>query len=116
MRSELTIGDCRPEVQAFAALMEETLRRHDRKGGWRHLCRSALYTRLQGEVGELQTELIDGRSEDQICRETIDIANYALMLCDIVGGLEVETVEQQEARHERELREMREAALEADHE
>ncbi|HSV28620.1 MAG TPA: hypothetical protein VLL76_03650 [Candidatus Omnitrophota bacterium] len=56
----LTIKDCRPEVQAFAVLMEQQLRRHDAKkgtGGWRDDDPRDLTRHLYSEVNELSQEV-----------------------------------------------------------
>jgi hypothetical protein len=51
----MTFDDCRPEVKAFAVLMEEKLRENDHKGGWTGGACSVQYLlkRLIEEVAEV---------------------------------------------------------------
>lgn len=62
MTRPLTIADCRPEVLAFALLMERKLKARDAKNGgssWkgRPELRSVLFNRLKAELVELQQQL-----------------------------------------------------------
>jgi len=89
--SDVAAGGERVEVAAFAGLMEDRLRRHDeRRGadGWKGETLDFLFDQLQGEVDELQV----ARLPDAIAEEAADVANYAMMLADVAGGLSDRTV------------------------
>ena len=97
-------GYLRPEVLAFAELMEKKLRENDHKGGWENCEPEWLLKRLREEVREL-TDAVDeqlaynmsgARSiEDappvfmSIGDEAADVANFALMVADIFGKLKL---------------------------
>lgn len=51
--TELTIEACRPEVQAFAVLMERKLRANDHKTGWKSCRIDWLFGRVRDEATEL---------------------------------------------------------------
>lgn len=93
---ELTL---RPEVAAFARIMEAKLRENDHKSGWKHDTAFALLDRVEHEVAELRSALFgvhcrvfsgkcDGCREE-VVGEAADVANFAMMVADVVGGLEV---------------------------
>ncbi len=84
----LTITDCRYEVQAYAVTMEEKLRAHDDRPGWKNDDAWDLFTHLEDEVGELQ-ELMTYTDSDKskIRGEAADIGNMAMMVCDVLGHL-----------------------------
>ena len=73
----------RAEVQLFAAAMERELRANDYKGGWTHMTMRRLMTRLRQEVEELENA--DGT--ESVMREAADVANFAMMIADVCGGL-----------------------------
>lgn len=75
----------RPEVLAFARLMEQQLRAIDHKPGWQNDTPKALMQRLDEEVQELDEALIHSR--EQIAKEAADVANFALMIADVSGCL-----------------------------
>jgi hypothetical protein len=108
MADKLTLGDIRPEVQAFALLMEEKLRENDFKGGWqRDNPKGDLFRRLMEEADELRTLLTVARvdihappymamtKDERILtgRECADIANFAMMIADVCGGLPTDLLE-----------------------
>lgn len=78
----------RPEVQRFAELMELRLRANDHKPGWKQDILPALFRRLQQEAAELDGA-IDFGTADEIAREAADVANFAMMIADVCGALEV---------------------------
>lgn len=84
----------RPEVVAFATLMEQQLRANDHKPGWKSDSTFALWSRLLQETIELN-EARTARNPDSalIGREAADVANFAMMVADVMGGLPVETIE-----------------------
>jgi NTP pyrophosphatase (non-canonical NTP hydrolase) len=71
--------------------MEARLRRHDDKrvaDGWKGETLDFLFDRLQAEVDELQVARLPGA----IAEEAADVANYAMMIADVAGGLSDRTV------------------------
>jgi len=75
----------RPEVLAFALLMEDRLQANDHKGGWADCADEYLLRRLQEEVNELHVAMRD-RPLD-VGEEAADVANFAMMLADVSGHL-----------------------------
>lgn len=78
----------RHEVQWFAAHMAAKLKANDHKGGWIHESSSYFVKRLADEWREL-AHVIDlatmhEASPQDIIDECADIANYAMMLADVV--------------------------------
>ena len=65
--------------------MEQTLRRNDWKGGWHHEDTREVLLYLVEEVGELiaACRTQDGAAAQQ---EAVDIANFSMMIFDLVGG------------------------------
>jgi NTP pyrophosphatase (non-canonical NTP hydrolase) len=83
----------RPEVRAFADLMEEKLRANDHKPGWKSDHPEDLLWRLRQETEELAKELAAG-SRTSFCAwtartgsEAVDVANFAMMIADVCGAL-----------------------------
>jgi NTP pyrophosphatase (non-canonical NTP hydrolase) len=76
----------RPEVMKFASLMEKKLQINDYKGGWKGGRRdlSWFFKRMSLEVIELDEALEKGIAED-IALEAADIANFCMMIADIVS-------------------------------
>ena len=88
----------RPEVQAFAEAMERRLRENEHKGGWKRERPAWLFKRLREEEFELWTAWADRRFSldvpvTRIVDEAADVANFALMIADVCGGLEVANAE-----------------------
>ena len=87
----------RPEVEAFAQIMEAVLRTNDHKGGWKLLTPLECMSRLGDEVDELHSEIKEGghpfwteeRQLAKICHEAADVANYAMFTADCAGALEL---------------------------
>lgn len=77
----------RPEVIAFARLMEDQLRANDHKPGWIQNGPFDLWPRLMEEAGELKMALIARDGPDVIAKEAADVANFAMMIADVIGGL-----------------------------
>lgn len=85
------------EVFAFARLMEEKLREHDSedgfgKRGWASDDPLRLFRRLLQENAEMFEALMLWQSrlhQDPMptARECADVANFAMMIADVVGGL-----------------------------
>ena len=86
----------RDQLKRFTDRMEVTLRENDYKGGWSHMTHGQIMTRIYEEIRELneaRKNLPWGTpSVDQINavqKETIDTANFCMMLFDILDRIEV---------------------------
>lgn len=80
----------RPEVQAFARLVETQLRVNDHKGGWSGCSPEWLVAKLAEELGEVARYVVrraDRGHAADVARECADIAAVAMMLADVCGGL-----------------------------
>ena len=73
----------RASVTWFAAEMERQLAENDWKGGWEHCSLWELYQRLLEEAGEL-AGVLSGYSNGSVIDEAADVANYAMMIADIL--------------------------------
>lgn len=78
----------RAVVVLFADAMEAQLAANDHKGGWRGISPAWLLTRLVQELGELRRavtkyELYPGHRA-AVVREAADVANFAMMIADVV--------------------------------
>lgn len=100
----MSTDDVRPEVAAFALLMERKLRENDHKGGWQSESTAYLSRRCGNELKELREALaalhrdrmrgwppIDASKRAKLIatigREAADVANFAMMLADVSGAL-----------------------------
>lgn len=93
--------EIRPQVMAFARLMEAKLRENDHKGGWWHDGTDALLKRLLEETRELAaltetsgawcsappSAALDAVKRAEVGREAADVANFAMMIADVCGAL-----------------------------
>ncbi len=77
----------RPEVAAFAILMETRLRANDHKPGWRKSWPSTLWAALIGNASPLLVGCNNGGDPDAVARHAADVANFAMMMADNAGGL-----------------------------
>jgi len=73
--------NCRPPVQQFAIRMENKLQLNDHKDGWRNEKISYLMEQLQQKVNKLKLEFTYMHTQ-QMVPETINIANFAMMIAD----------------------------------
>lgn len=90
--------ELRPRVAAFAQAMERKLRDNDHKRGWVDDWPTDLMCRLQEEVDELQ-EVVERYENDtypasverkeEVLAEAADVANFAMMVADVCGVLDV---------------------------
>lgn len=78
-------GAVRPQVWAFAVMMEKELRANDHKGGWSEMTADALLDRLEEEVAEL-FDAVSGNTTG-IGSEAADVANFAMMVADVSRAL-----------------------------
>lgn len=103
--SEQDKGFLRPEVLAFAVLMERQLRANDHKPGWKGDHWTALLHRLREETQQLEDRLTHAAYADysdrgarvfhdpaQISAErTAHVANFAMMIADVCGAIPKDT-------------------------
>ena len=95
---DLTLADCRPEVRAFALLMERELRKHDYRPGWKGDDPTGLTYRVLEEAHELRrsmlstggapVHMIGHRHKAEIAADAADVANMAMMVADVLGCLD----------------------------
>lgn len=89
----MTTQRWRPEVQAFADLMEARLRANDHKPGWKGDDPWSLMDRLFQEARKLGSELLPHPGvklavrRARIGAEAADVANFAMMIADVRGAL-----------------------------
>lgn len=91
LRQALTTGGSgwRPEVRAFADLMEAQLRKNDHKPGWKNDRPHSLLKRLYDEAAELGHAMPydDDFEAEVVGLEAADVANFAMMIADVCGAL-----------------------------
>lgn len=86
----LKVTDLRPEVLAFAFLMEETLRKHDRtKGpqGWKFMDKHRLTNIGVYEAKDLHFAVLGGASAATLVTKAGSVGNMAMMVADVMGIL-----------------------------
>ena len=79
----------RQPVMEFARLMEEKLKEHDPargRFGWQESTTAYLMARLVDEIDELRLALSAG-DEHAVVREGVDVANFTMMVADLMGKL-----------------------------
>lgn len=91
----------RDEVRKFAEAMERKLQERDDKGGWKDTDAVWLSLRMFEEGGELIGVIrrwaygglkgVDRKTD--ILDEAVDVANFAMMICDVFRLLEQEPSE-----------------------
>ena len=79
---EAALRELRPEVRAFAVLMEQVLRKHDNRGGWKDCDAWWLLDRANEEWRELKYAL-GGKGPHLVALEAVDVANFAMMIADV---------------------------------
>jgi hypothetical protein len=86
----IAIEDIRPEVLAFARLMEAKLREHDpaHPEGWKDAEPFGLATGLHEHAFTLAMRLAAGVTPAQTARDIADCLNYLMMIADVTGVLE----------------------------
>jgi len=71
----------REEVHDFAEAMEKVLKENDDKEGWEECSNLYLVQRLVEETSEL-LKMMDAGELDDMCKEAVDVANFAMMIFD----------------------------------
>ena len=82
----------RSSVLKFAERMERVLRENDYKGGWQDMLCDELISRVRDEVIELAI-VVDANMSDEIIKESVDVANFAMMIADNVSRMAGDKVE-----------------------
>lgn len=76
------------KVTLFANEMIKKFKTHEHKGGWKNMNTKEDLQKLLGwlkdEVKELETAL-ESESDENVVKEAADVANYALIISDLVG-------------------------------
>lgn len=76
------------QVRRFALLMLEKLKQNTHKGGWELDAPQELFAQMHEEIAELAAELDRSKIDPkEVARECADVANFAMMIADVVGGL-----------------------------
>jgi hypothetical protein len=83
------VQELRPEVLAFALLMEQRLREKDADKGqlWKDADIGNLQVCVTAKNMSLDTALMYG-TNNEAARHAVDIANYCMMIADVAGALE----------------------------
>lgn len=74
-------------IEEFSAIMDDKMWANDDKPGWHDADPRDLLLELQGEVAELIDAVTDNECPDAIALEAADVANYAMMIADRMGGI-----------------------------
>lgn len=72
-------------VKRWSAVMRETLMANRHKGGWTNMTVPELLRMIHEEMGELVEAIMDDDGAIVVRAEAVDVANMAMMLCDVVA-------------------------------
>jgi hypothetical protein len=92
--------ELRPVVRVFAEAMEEKLRKNDHRGGWDVDDYEYIWRQLHEHLGKLTHHVYTDRA--RILPDAADVANLAMILCDILGVLPETAIATREVRHDSE--------------
>lgn len=77
----------RNALKIFADRMEEELRKNDFRGGWKKENPEMMMAKLWDEMYDLDDQVdhyLAGKGDrEQIMKEAVDVANYAMFVADI---------------------------------
>lgn len=80
----------REALKFFAKKMEEELKKNEFRGSWRDQNPEMVLSKLWDEVYDLDDQVenyLDGKGDrDQILKEAVDVANYAMFVADICAA------------------------------
>jgi hypothetical protein len=78
----------RDEVHQFAQLMEVKMRKHDPATRWKKSKQEDLLFALKKELGKLEALVKHEPGDtDAVASQSADVANFAMMIADVCGGL-----------------------------
>lgn len=86
------VQELRPEVLAFALLMEERLRDKDAEKGstWKAISEHNMMVHATSKAIRLEAEVADDDLlEPERIKHAVDLANYCMMIADVAGALEL---------------------------
>jgi hypothetical protein len=86
---KFSVQELRPEVLAFALLMEQRLREKDAEWGgnsWKDADIGNLQVCATAKIFSIETAILKGPEKDAI-KHSVDLANYAMMIADVSGAL-----------------------------
>ncbi|ADE10449.1 hypothetical protein [Sideroxydans lithotrophicus] len=91
---KFVVQELRPEVLAFALLMESRLRAKDAdKGqGWKKKTDIDLTVNVCTAARHIEQSLFPHKGENSI-KALVDMSNHCMMLADVLGALDTETGE-----------------------
>ncbi|HSR13369.1 MAG TPA: hypothetical protein VLS90_18125 [Thermodesulfobacteriota bacterium] len=78
--------ETRPEIAAFARVMESRLRENSSRGDWRAFNFYYLSACLAANLGHM-VRAFQADKADAVLKAAADTANYAMMIADLYGGL-----------------------------
>jgi hypothetical protein len=79
-------NEIRPELTAFAKIMESRLKENASRGDWRAFNFYYLVACLASNVGQL-VRAFQMSKPDIVLRSAADTANYAMMIADLFGEM-----------------------------
>ena len=85
---KFSVQELRPEVLAFALLMEERLRERDADKGqtWKEKALFGLSTAALAKASFVQTDIVKNH-RIAATKHVVDVANYCMMIADVAGSL-----------------------------
>ena len=83
----------RPEVLAFAQLMEQRLRSKDAERGtsWKHMHEGDLMVPAAAKTYAMDRAM-QNDDRDAVIKHAIDVGNYCMFIADATGALEIPEV------------------------
>jgi len=94
---KFSVQELRPEVLAFALLMEQRLREKDADKGqsWKNADMNRLRVAAISKAGMLEQSICTwtGPLNVYLSKHSIDLANYAMMIADVAGALDPQAQE-----------------------
>lgn len=90
------LNELRPEVAAFARLMEAQLRKNDQKGNWKNWDERAGLASAHRKIVDVASVIhpmkFNRQSEydrEYVAAKCADAANYMMIVADLAGGLQL---------------------------
>lgn len=83
--------ELRPEVRAFARMMEQRLREKDADKGqsWKASGAGNLRVAMFSKASRLERGLAGDQLDPECIKHAVDLANYCMMIADVAGALEL---------------------------